>query len=175
MNPLTTVTHGCLLWLELDLDEYFAPALFDRLFFASPGFYSNMRLDVNGDGKADSQDQIKAQYKQWRNGMTKILRQELGPDAILIANTAGEGADPNLNGITLESEACSSFEECHNWFSEQEKLGTKPAMSVIWTCDATTPAEVKAQCENAAKYQANMSWVQIGSAWWSGERVLCPA
>ena len=62
-----------------------------------------MSLDANGDGKADSPAQIKTQYAQWRNGVTKILRQELGPGAVLIANTAGEGADPSLNGITLES------------------------------------------------------------------------
>ena len=132
-----------------------------------------MSLDANGDGKADSPAQIKTQYAQWRNGVTKILRQEFGPGAVLIANTAGEGADPSLNGITLESEACGSFDECRSWFSDQEEIGTQPAVSVIWTCDATTPAAVKAQCANAARYQANMSWVQVGSAWWSGDRVLC--
>ena len=132
-----------------------------------------MSLDVNGDGRADSAVEIMSQYQQWRNGVTAILRQKLGPEAIMIANTAGEGADPNLNGITLESEACGSFEACRGWLSDQAKIGAKPSMSVIWTCDATTAAAVAAQCENAVRYQENMSWVQIGSAWWSGDRVLC--
>ena len=101
-----------------------------------------MSLDVNGDGRADSAVEIMSQYQQWRNGVTAILRQKLGPEAIMIANTAGEGADPNLNGITLESEACGSFEACRGWLSDQAKIGAKPSMSVIWTCDATTPAEV---------------------------------
>lgn len=155
------------------LDEYFSPTLFDRLFFEAPGFYANMSLDVNGDGQVDSPAEIKSQYKQWRNGVTAILRQKLGPEAVMIANTAGEGADPNLNGITLESEACGSFEACRGWLSDQEKIGAKPPVSAIWTCDATTPAAKAAQCANAARYQDNMSWVQIGSAWWGGNRVLC--
>ena len=51
--------------------------------------------------------------------MTAILRRKLGPEAVIIANTAGEGADPNLNGITLESEACGSFDKCRGWFEDQ--------------------------------------------------------
>ena len=40
---------------------------------------------------------------------------------MLIANTAGAGDDPNLNGITLEMEACLDPQECMQWFKDQEK------------------------------------------------------
>ena len=44
-------------------------------------------------------------HLDWTEGklvLTSILRQRLGPDVILIANTGGGSVDPALNGITLE-------------------------------------------------------------------------
>ena len=41
--------------------RYFSPTLFNRLFFQSPGFYANLSLDVNGDGKADTAAEIMSQ------------------------------------------------------------------------------------------------------------------
>ena len=78
---------------------------------------------------------MQAQYVKFRNGLSAILRKQLGPNAILIANTAGAGDDPNLNGITLEMEACIDPTECIKWLKDQEKIGAQPAMSIIWTCD----------------------------------------
>jgi hypothetical protein len=105
--------------------------------------------------------------------LTARLRQELGPDAVLIGNTAGSGADENLNGITLEMEACQpDAATCAKWLREQESIGIKPALSVIWTCDVQAMPQEQ-QCRNAARFQAEMPWVQVGTAWYDGPRVLC--
>ena len=155
------------------LDEYFAPTVFARSYLGAHGLFANLTLDANGDGKADSMPEILDQYTRWRNALTALLREELGPSTVLIANTAGPGADPNLNGITLEMEACAPDPAaCAGWFRDQEQIGAKPAVSVIWTCNVQSmPAQE--QCEKAASYQAEMPWVQVGSAWYDGPRVLC--
>jgi hypothetical protein len=157
----------------LYLDEYFPLDVFERVFTSKTGgFFSNLTLDTDGDGKQDTPQEITAQYSKWRNALTAMLRKELGPSAVLIANTAGAGADAALNGITLEMEACVDAAKCKGWFKEQEQIGAKPPMSVIWTCNIESMPE-KQQCQNAAQFQAEMPWVQVGSAWYDGPRVLC--
>jgi hypothetical protein len=152
------------------LDEYFAPALFEKIYTPK---LANLTLDSDGDGRVDSTEDIMAQYAKHRNDLAAALRASLGPTAILIANTAGAGADPNLNGITLEMESCApDMGACEGWLRDQERIGAKPPVSVIWTIGGIPALPAEVQCANAARLASEMPWVQVGSAWARGTRVI---
>ena len=67
------------------LDEYFSVDLFRKIF--TPLLSGGMDVDTNGDGHPETMEEIVSQYSQWRNALSTMLRRELGPDAVLIANT----------------------------------------------------------------------------------------
>ncbi len=70
--------------------------LYDR--FVKSGCF----LDVNGDGKGESVDEAVAQADAWGRYFVVRLRQQLGKNATIVANAAGENSDPLLNGLTVE-------------------------------------------------------------------------
>jgi hypothetical protein len=65
------------------------------------------QFDIDADGRPDNISDITAQYMAFRPYFFAKLRDAVGPDRMLVANTGPPFApDPNLNGITIESESC---------------------------------------------------------------------
>jgi hypothetical protein len=109
--------------------------------------YPNWRIDVlldvapsfdfNGDGLGDLPGRLRTEYALWRPVLTQRLREELGDDVVLVANSGGALEDAALNGITLEGVG-SRFEPA---VAEAALAGaraatTHPFLAVLW---ATTP------------------------------------
>lgn len=90
-------------------------------------------FDTNGDGAPESIDAAALQYETWRPYFTTRLREELGPDRVLVANSGGALGDANLNGITLEGVG-SRFtpEEAGTFLLAQKAVGRTPFFGVLW-------------------------------------------
>ena len=61
------------------------------------------QFDADGDGIADSADQVIAQYTAFSNALSMGLRETLGHDAIIVGNSAGSISDAALNGVNQRS------------------------------------------------------------------------
>jgi hypothetical protein len=90
-------------------------------------------FDCDGDGVADTIEKLENQYASNRPYFTRRLRQELGPDVILVGNSGGALADINLNGITLEGVGDRfTVEEARTYFAQQEAVSRDPFTAVLW-------------------------------------------
>ncbi len=95
-------------------------------------------IDTNSDGVAETIAEAEFQYRQWRPFFTARLRDELGPDAIVIANSGGPLGDDKLNGLTLEGVGDRfTVEEGSAYMLEQKAVSRTPFFGVFW---GTTPA-----------------------------------
>ena len=134
-------------------------------------------FDINGDGVADSFDELDAQYAAWRPYYTQVMRAAVGPDRLLIGNGGAPAtADPALNGRTIEFEsccqgthgtACPSSEVapglaiCRSTLAGQAAVSVQPPVSVMWhTHEYVLPAAV--QCEEMRHVREQMPWVLEG-------------
>jgi hypothetical protein len=107
----------------LYLDQRLSPALYGEV-LAAHGL-QNVSVDSDGDGKANSLSDIVDQYATWAPVLTRGLRAALGPDAIILANSAGELNDTAVNGLTIEMEACINITRC------QEAISASCAVAVL--------------------------------------------
>ena len=131
-------------------------------------------VDTNGDGNPDSPDQTVEQYITWAPFFTVTLRSVLGPEAVILSNSAGPLSDPMLNGITVEAESCRDNEVCYNALRAQHEVSYNPAKSesVLWlTHSELVPAEK--QCALVADIQQQMPWVLAGTDFFDGSHVVC--
>jgi hypothetical protein len=98
-------------------------------------------FDTNGDGAPETVAAAELQYETWRPYFTARLREEIGPDRIVIANSGGALGDPNLNGITLEGVG-SRFTTAQGttYLLEQKAVGQAPFFGVLW---GTVPDSVE--------------------------------
>ena len=65
------------------------------------------RYDLDGDGMADTPAQFEDSYFAWNSAFVSAVRGSLGPQAIMLANSAGSNSHPGLSGITIEMESCT--------------------------------------------------------------------
>eukprot|EP01102_Stenamoeba_stenopodia_P007919 TRINITY_DN2232_c0_g1_i3.p3 TRINITY_DN2232_c0_g1~~TRINITY_DN2232_c0_g1_i3.p3 ORF type:complete len:159 (-),score=36.17 TRINITY_DN2232_c0_g1_i3:229-705(-) len=129
-------------------------------------------FDCNGDGQPDTFDDLLDQYQSWGPYFIWSLRQALGPNAIMIGNSAGALSDSNLNGITIEMENCIDYQDCSSSLMSQYLLSTKPAVGLVWlTHSEVMPAEE--QCVRVAALQLQMPWLLAGTDYFDGSHVVC--
>jgi hypothetical protein len=152
----------------LYLDGYIDPRT-----YKPPAVMKGRHLDYDGDGEADNPEAVVKQYQEFGPYFVAELRKALGPSAVILANSAGPNADPNLNGLTIEMEACTDLQGCLGALKEAEGVGTKPPVSVLWLThsEAMSPEQ---QCERAATIQATLGpWVQAGTDFFDGSCIVC--
>jgi len=95
-------------------------------------------FDADGDGLADRVEDVVSMYAAGRPVLTRRLREVLGEDALLIANSGGALADPELQGITLEGVGDRfTVQQARSFLAQQEAVGRPPFTAVLW---ATTAA-----------------------------------
>ena len=104
--------------------------------------------------------------------MVQQLRERLGSDATIVANSAGALSSPELNGITVEMEACLDPESCMDAVVGQAAVSVSPLTTVMWLThsEAMPPAQ---QCAAVAKMQAQLPYVFAGTDFFDGSHVVC--
>ncbi|GJM44919.1 MAG: hypothetical protein DHS20C21_17610 [Gemmatimonadota bacterium] len=105
---------------------------------------ADTEYDINGDGVADTYEELEIQYETWRPYFTSELRRVVRRNVasaprgarnkvILLGNAGGPLADPALNGLTLEGigVAYSPFAAIE-WALAQEAVSVSPKMTGGW-------------------------------------------
>ena len=123
---------------------------------------------------------VASTYFAWAPAFVATVRAALGPDAIMLANSAGSVSDPSLSGITLEMEAlvgsrgggvAKGTAALTGQHAASTAAGRTP-VSVLWLThsDSMPPAE---QCARVAELQRRYPWVQAGTDFFDGSHVVC--
>jgi len=158
--------------LDGHFDGIYLDGYLDPESYKAPAFPEGKFYDFNGDGVADSPSAVQEMYKMYTPLFVQRLRDHMGPDKLIIANSAGRNADKNLNGLTIEMEACLNYDQCTSWLVENEQKGAKPTTSALWlTHSESMPPEQ--QCLTAAKIQQQLPWVQAGTDFFDGSSIRC--
>ena len=98
---------------------------------------------------------------------------------MVLYGSGGSVSDSNLNGITLEMEACTGanggVQKCSNALVGQQTvagLAGRKSMSALWMTHsgAMPPAE---QCKKVAALQREYPWVTEGTDFFDGSHVIC--
>jgi hypothetical protein len=119
-----------------------------------------------------------AQYSAWAPALVARLRARLGPGALMLANSAGPLSDSNLDGITIEMEACLDVRACTDAMLGQAaasaaaaRPGSAPS-SVFWLthAEAMPPPQ---QCNNVSAWQAAYPWILAGTDFFDGSHIVC--
>ena len=129
--------------------------------------------------QADPAAVVAATYFAWAPAFVAAVRAVLGPDAIMLANSAGSVSDPSLSGITLEMEdlvgsrggVAKGTAALTGQHAATTAAGRAP-VSVLWLThsDSMPPAE---QCAHVAELQVRYPWVQAGTDFFDGSHVVC--
>ena len=137
------------------------------------------KYDLDGDGVADTLTQFEDSYFAWNSAFVSAVRQSLGPQAIMLANSAGSNSHPDLSGITIEMEACTGGaagkQKCADALNGQHlatvSSGIAP-LSVLWLThsESMTPAQ---QCTEVAALQKRYPWTQAGTDFFDGSHIVC--
>lgn len=135
---------------------------------------TNGSFDCNGDGLADSVESLNAQYSAWKPYYSMKLRQVLGDELLLLANTGNVAEpDPSLDGQTIEFEWCADvrggMRSCEHALDAQravslatERRAAHQASSAMWLTEANNvPAEV--QCRELTQLQVGRPWLLGGT------------
>ena len=172
----------------LYLDGYAQPNLVDfhQCTLKEEGCQSFMKpgrsYDIDGDGVADSPEEIYGAYFAWGPAFVAQMRKTLGADGILLANSAGSVSDTSLSGVTIEMEMCvakrGGERKCADALGAQRLAsdsalgGGVAPLSVLWlTHSEAMPA--KEQCATVARLQQQYPWVQAGTDFFDGSHVVC--
>eukprot|EP00944_MAST-04C_sp_MAST-4C-sp1_P000369 g369.t1 len=140
---------------------------------------ANHTYDIDGDGLPDSSIEIYGSYFAWAPAFVALMRQKLGAERIILANSAGSISDSSLSGITIEMEACNGVEgpqKCSDALNAQKlvtaAVDKKTPASILWlTHSNTIPAPM--QCKLLKKLQDEYPWVQAGTDFFDGSHVTC--
>jgi len=137
-----------------------------------PIMNSTDKYDFNGDNQPDTVDDAVEQYKIYAPYFVQKIRDLIGDDKYIIANSAGRNPDPNLNGLTLEMEACVDIQKCIDALEESKLVSKKPNLSVLWLThsEAMTAED---QCNNVATLQNQFPFVQVGTDFFDGSHIVC--
>jgi hypothetical protein len=158
--------------LDNSFDGIYLDGYVDPSNYKIPKFPSGESYDFNNDGKPDSPEDVVKQYSTYTPLFVQRLRDLLGPSPLIIANSAGRNPDKNLNGLTIEMEACLSYTDCTSALQENFDVGAKPTVSALWlTHSESMPAEQ--QCATARRVAQEMPWVQMGTDFFDGSYILC--
>jgi len=133
---------------------------------------SGITFDSNGDGEPETMDQLVSQWQSWAPYFVHELRLAIGPDKILVANSAGPLSNADLNGLTIEMEACIDQLSCMNALIGQKSVSPDAAVSVLWLThsEAMPPAE---QCQRVQQFQWQMGWLLAGTDFFDGSHIVC--
>jgi hypothetical protein len=105
-------------------------------------------FDYDGDSLADTMEDLTTEYETSREAYTSRLRQELGTDAILLANAGGALADGALNGITLEGVGDRFTEgEARGILLTARNLARSPWLGAVWVTSQESVAASRAVSE----------------------------
>jgi len=132
----------------------------------------NIDFDCDGDGKKNTMTEFLMQYQAWAPYVAFQLRQNLGPNAFILGNSAGALSNPDFNGITLEMEACLETKVCMDALQGQYSVHPNGALSILWLThsEVMPPSE---QCQLVAQWQAQMPWIFAGTDYFDGSHILC--
>lgn len=149
------------------LDGYVDPSNFKK-----PVLNETDQYDFNGDNKPDTSDEVALQYAKYAPYFVQQIRKLIGDDKYIISNSAGRNPDPNLNGLTLEMEACVNITNCINALNESQSLSMKPNLSVLWLTHSEAMS-AEDQCTNVAILQNQYDFIQVGTDFFDGSHVVC--
>jgi hypothetical protein len=165
-------------------DGYVQP---DLLHFSTASKYNNRgffkpghQYDLDGDGMPDDPAEANTQYFAWAPAFVAMIRAKLGKNATIVGNSAGSVSDSNLNGVTIEMEACtgtSGIKRCNNALRGQQTattlhLGENSPVSVLWLthAESMSPAE---QCARASEIRSELPFVLAGTDFFDGSAIVC--
>ncbi|MFN8177299.1 MAG: hypothetical protein U0167_05195 [bacterium] len=119
-------------------------------------------FDIDGDGVADTMDQLDAQYAAWRPYFTQRLREVLGNDAILVANAGGPLVDSALNGITLEGVGTRfTVPDARGYLHAQLAVARPPFVAALWiTTDGSREPSLGLAREIAGVHYGTVAYFQ---------------
>jgi len=169
-NFLSTVIHDAQfdgIYLDNTIDVQLLDSGFESIL-------KNIDFDCDGDGKKNNMQEFLMQYQAWAPSVAFQLRQNLGPNAIILGNTAGSLSNPVFNGITLEMEACEDAKVCTDALLGQFAVteNSNAAISILWLThsEVMPPSE---QCQLVAQWQSKMPWVFAGTDFFDGSHIVC--
>jgi hypothetical protein len=166
-------------------DGYVQP---DLLHFSTASAYNNRGFfkpghlyDLDGDGVPDDPAEANSQYFAWAPAFVAMMRSKLGDNATIIGNSAGSVSDSNLNGVTIEMEACtgtSGVKRCSDALTGQQlattlRHGDNSALSVLWLTHAESMSPAQ-QCAEVSELQAKLPFVLAGTDFFDGSAIVCP-
>lgn len=148
--------------LNASLLEKTSTAVTDNTsFYLRNGSSVTCEWDFDGDGKPDSPTQHEGMYWSWRSAFVAMIRQILGEDAVIVANSGGGLSDPSLSGLSIEMESCTAgrggIEHCANALEGQEAATkaagrtplsvrcTQARVSQVWFLDTDSVFELAAR------------------------------
>jgi hypothetical protein len=107
-----------------EFPRYRQVALLDR----APSF------DFDGDGAADSLQELLDAYRVGRTYFTTRMRETFGASFVLVGNSGGALDDPALNGITLEGvgDRAMTVEQARSHLLSQQEVCVEPFTAVLW-------------------------------------------
>lgn len=99
-------------------------------------------FDCDGDGLADTVQEMQEQWDTYRPYLISGIRGVIGDGRILLANTAGDVPNADLNGITIEGVGHTiSYAEAKSAFESQRSVAHAPFLSVAWVTQVSTDAD----------------------------------
>jgi len=158
--------------LEQGFDGIYLDGYIDPHTYKKPTFPSGVQYDFNGDDVPDTPEDVQTQYKTYTPLFVQLLREYMGENLLIIANSAGANPDPNLNGLTIEMEACLDRAACEGALIESAKVGAKPSISALWLTHSEAMS-AEEQCLTAATIQSNLPFVQVGTDFFDGSSIVC--
>ena len=133
------------------------------------------QFDCDGDGRTNTVKDVQSQWKGWRPYFVQRMREAIGPDAILIGNSAGAMSLPQLNGVTIEMEWCGAdMAACLAAIESSRAVSAHRPVDVFWLTQAQQvppPVQCKLVYEMASRFDDGS--VYAGSDWYDGSRIVC--
>ncbi len=105
-------------------------------------------FDVDDDGIADDLAKLDLVYGTWKPHFLQRLREEVGDQAILLANTNGPLGHPAVNGMCIENVHYRfTVAQARAWITEQVWLSRRPRYNVLWAFNGVSwwPSEALAR------------------------------
>jgi hypothetical protein len=135
--------------------------------------------DFDGDGVPELDTERATEYWAWRSAFVAMIRKILGPQAVVLANSAGAVSDPSLSGLTIEMESCTGGEvgikNCASALNGQRAAsvaaGREP-LSVLWMTHSGS-MDAAEQCAKVVALQKQYPWVQAGTDFFDGSHIVC--
>jgi hypothetical protein len=164
------------------LSKWVTTVGFDGIYLDGYGrqtFDTDTGYDYDGDGVAETSQQVTNLYNGWAPAFVAMMRHSLGTDALILANSGEANTDSSLSGLTIELEGCTAAhgggKSCGAALNGQHVAATaveRESLSVLWLTHSNSMSPVE-QCAFARKMQALYPWVQQGTDFFDGSHVVC--